>query len=228
MAKFDKKDLLRSSNFLMCSFFHENSCKKSFILNIYKIVSARYNNKAVGGTNSTASRTTVPFLAEYQSYDICAQKTVSVVLFLCYRGRAWGCAWGNFLKRKLPPHPFKKLETYKGKAPAVGVFYIIQNVQMNFSLVEIVASVANAWRASDAPFLLPFRPRFFSQRERSGSMQAEGRGCPFAVSFLVSPTSPTDILKSVGQTVEAVAVRCRRCDLALVGVQRYARVPKRA
>ena len=50
--------------------------------------------------------------------------------------------------------------------------------KLNDSLVEIVASVANAWRASDAPFLLPFRPRFFSQRERSGSMQAEGRGLP--------------------------------------------------
>ena len=83
--------------------------------------------------------------------------------------------WGNFLKRKLPPHPFKEIRTNIRKTPAVGVFYIIQNPQMNFSLVEMVASVANAWRTSNAPFLLPFRPRFFSQREHSGSMQAKGR-----------------------------------------------------
>ena len=40
--------------------------------------------------------------------------------------------WGNFLRRKLPPHPFKEFRTYKKKLLAVGVFYIIPNLQTSW------------------------------------------------------------------------------------------------
>ena len=42
-----------------------------------------------------------------------------------------------------------------------------------------VASVAYAWRAPNAPYFLPCRPRFLSHRERSGSKptpSSVGRG----------------------------------------------------
>ena len=41
----------------MYIFFNEDFDKKSSKLNIYKSLPPRYNNYAVGGTNSTASRT---------------------------------------------------------------------------------------------------------------------------------------------------------------------------
>ena len=41
-------------------------------------------------------------------------------------------------------------------------------------LVEIVVSVAYAWRATDTPFLLPFRPRFIAHRARSDSIALAG------------------------------------------------------
>ena len=47
------------SFFLLCIFFNEKFDKKSCKMDIYKIGFSRYNIKAVGGTNSTASRTTV-------------------------------------------------------------------------------------------------------------------------------------------------------------------------
>lgn len=45
--------------FLLCIVFHENFDKKSCNLDIAFFWNSRYNNNAVGGTNSTASRTTV-------------------------------------------------------------------------------------------------------------------------------------------------------------------------
>lgn len=53
--------------FLTCIFFNEKFDKKSSILNIYKFLFLRYNNKAVGGTNTTASRTTVTCPCEVSS-----------------------------------------------------------------------------------------------------------------------------------------------------------------
>ena len=46
--------------------------------------------------------------------------------------------------------------------------------QLCCPLVEIVVSVAYAWRAPDTPFLLPFRPRFIAHRARSDSIALAG------------------------------------------------------
>ena len=46
--------------------------------------------------------------------------------------------------------------------------------QLCCPLVEIVVSVAYAWRAPDTPFLLPFRSRFIAHRARSDSIALAG------------------------------------------------------
>lgn len=54
-----KKGSAFLKKFLLCIVFYENFDKKSLKLNIYKSDFSEYNNIAVGGTNYTASRTTV-------------------------------------------------------------------------------------------------------------------------------------------------------------------------
>lgn len=53
--------------FSIVCFFNENFDKKSSKMDIYKSEFLRYNIKAVGGTNSTASRTTVTRICEISS-----------------------------------------------------------------------------------------------------------------------------------------------------------------
>jgi len=65
--------------------FDEIFDKKSSKMDIYKICFWGYNNHAVGGTNSTASRTTNLKASDYQSYDNKPCKYVSLCfLFFCF------------------------------------------------------------------------------------------------------------------------------------------------
>ena len=78
---FAEKNRDFSKFFLLCIVFHEKFDKKSSILDIAFFAAFMYNNKAVGGTNTTASRTTSHDLAEYQAYDINAQDCSRLCFF---------------------------------------------------------------------------------------------------------------------------------------------------
>jgi hypothetical protein len=74
--------------FLFCIVLHEFSTQKSSILDIYFLPKTRYNIRAVGGTNTTASRTAV------------TRSLRSINLMISARKRVHGCAflipfWGN-------------------------------------------------------------------------------------------------------------------------------------
>ena len=71
---------------------------------------------------------------------------------------------------------FKK-RTFVGRQKCV--FCWLRRWDLKGPLENIVASVAYAWRASDAPYFLPCRARFTSHRERSRSKpttSSVGRG----------------------------------------------------
>ena len=72
-----------SDFFLFCIVLHEKFDKKSSILNIAFFEISRYNIKAVGGTNSTASRTTVTSFLR------------SIKLMISTRKHVFGCAFFN-------------------------------------------------------------------------------------------------------------------------------------
>ena len=82
--------------FLNCIVFNEKFDKKSSILDIYKSSRMRYNTNAVGGTNTTAPRTTV------------TSSLRSIKLMISTRKHAHGCAFfiqWNGIRSQSAPNP---------------------------------------------------------------------------------------------------------------------------